>query len=72
MYTSALVAPTATTACPAVTAPDLMARDAAGTVWAHANPAELYRWISRRNDLLSTIAVASGRDPISWAGLRAN
>ena len=32
--------------------------DDAGMVWAHANPAELYRWIAGRNDLLGTIAVA--------------
>ena len=34
--------------------------DAAGMVWSHANPAELYRWIARRNALLSTISVAYG------------
>ncbi len=32
--------------------------DVAGAVWGHPNPAELYRWISRRNALLETIAVA--------------
>jgi hypothetical protein len=32
--------------------------DADGQVWRHDNPAELYRWISRRNELLRTIAVA--------------
>jgi hypothetical protein len=32
--------------------------DAAGLVWGHSNPFELYRWVSRRNDLLRTIAVA--------------
>ena len=37
--------------------------DAAGGVWAHSNPAELYRWVSRRNDLLGTIAAAFRRPP---------
>ena len=32
--------------------------DAAGMVWGHPNPVELYRWVSRRNDLLRTIAEA--------------
>jgi hypothetical protein len=32
--------------------------DAAGQAWRHDNPAELYRWVSRRNELLRTIAVA--------------
>ena len=32
--------------------------DADGMVWAHSNPAELYRWVSRRNELLKTIAAA--------------
>ena len=32
--------------------------DTAGMVWGHSNPAELYRWISRRNDLLQTISQA--------------
>ena len=32
--------------------------DAAGMGWGHSNPAELYRWIRLRNDLLRTIAVA--------------
>lgn len=35
--------------------------DDAGMIWMHANPAELYRWISRRNALLSTIGVAFDR-----------
>lgn len=33
--------------------------DAAGRVWLHCNPAELHRWVSRRNELLRTIVVAS-------------
>jgi hypothetical protein len=35
-----------------------LAIDAAGRLWRHDNPAELYRWVSRRNDLLRTIAGA--------------
>ena len=55
--------------------------DAAGMVWGHANPAELYRWISRRNDLLHTIASAvtpasargvAGRTPASKDRRRAD
>jgi hypothetical protein len=34
-------------------------RDDAGLVWRHDNPAELYRWVSHRNDLIRTIAVAT-------------
>jgi hypothetical protein len=29
--------------------------DRGGRVWSHHNPAELYRWVSRRNELLRTI-----------------
>jgi hypothetical protein len=32
--------------------------DDAGAVWWHSNPAELYRWVCRRNELLRTIAHA--------------
>lgn len=39
-------------------APTLKAVDDAGQLWRHVNPAELYRWVSRRNELLQTIAVA--------------
>jgi hypothetical protein len=35
--------------------------DAAGQVWRHSNPAELYRWVCRRNDLLRTIADGADR-----------
>lgn len=38
-----------------------VAADVAGMLWSHSNPAELYRWISRRNDLLRTIADAAPR-----------
>ena len=41
--------------------------DAAGMVWTHSNPAELYRWISRRNDLLKSIAVAFTNNPSTTA-----
>jgi hypothetical protein len=34
-------------------------RDDAGQVWRHDNPAELYRWVSHRNELIRTIAVAT-------------
>ncbi len=37
--------------------------DVDGRVWAHSNPAELYRWITLRNNLLNTIAVAFPRNP---------
>lgn len=37
--------------------------DTAGMVWAHSNPAELYRWISLRNDLLKSISVAFNQGP---------
>ncbi len=37
--------------------------DAEGMIWAHSNPAELYRWITLRNNLLNTIAVAFPRNP---------
>ena len=37
--------------------------DTAGMVWVHSNPAELYRWIALRNNLLSTIAVAFTHNP---------
>ena len=33
--------------------------DAAGVLWGHSNPVELYRWVALRNELLETIAVAS-------------
>ncbi len=45
----------------------LQVADAAGMVWGHSNPAELYRWISRRNDLLRTIAAAFP-DPVRTRG----
>jgi hypothetical protein len=32
--------------------------DAAGKMWRHDNPAELYRWVSHRNELLKTIDAA--------------
>lgn len=35
--------------------------DVTGVIWTHSNPAELYRWITRRNALLSTIDVAFAR-----------
>ena len=37
--------------------------DAAGMVWTHANPAELYRWISRRNALLRIVDSITSRNP---------
>jgi hypothetical protein len=40
------------------TTPPLKAVDVAGRVWAHHNPAELYRWVSRRNELLRAIDAA--------------
>lgn len=38
--------------------------DITGRVWAHPNPLHLYRWLSRRNELLRTLAAtpqSSGR-----------
>ena len=42
--------------------------DSAGMVWTHSNPVELYRWILRRNALLSAIDVAFARTPPSLSG----
>ncbi len=44
-------------------APEVAVADTAGMVWGHSNPAELYRWIALRNNLLSTIAVAFTHNP---------
>ena len=43
----------------------VVATDAAGMAWGHANPAELYRWLARRNALLRTIAAAVPQDSCS-------
>ena len=58
--------PPAASARPAGPPPMAMASviaiaDADGVVWAHPNPVELYRWVSRRNELLKTFA-AAGRE----------
>jgi hypothetical protein len=43
---------------PAQDRPATTAIDVAGQVWRHHNPAELYRFIRSRNDLLKTISAS--------------
>jgi hypothetical protein len=42
--------------------------DLSGHVWTHPNPLHLYRWVSRRNELLRTLGAAVQRPPARRAG----